>query len=89
MKQAQVTIINKLGLHIRACNVLVSTAQRFSSKITLNTEKKSADAKSIMDLMMLGASKGVELTIKAEGEDEDAACDKVVELINNRFGEAE
>jgi len=89
MKQVSITIINKLGLHIRASNVLVNTAQRFSSDITLSSDKKTADAKSIMDLMLLGAGKGTELTLTVDGSDEDAALEKVSALINNRFGEAE
>ena len=47
------------------------------------------NAKSIMGLMMLGANKGTELEISVEGEDEIAAFQAIVDLINNRFEEAE
>lgn len=89
MKQVEITIINKLGLHIRASNLLVKTAQRFHSKIELLTQSKNADAKSIMSLMLLGASKGTTLTLRVEGDDEQQALTTICDLINNRFGESE
>lgn len=89
MKQTDITIINKLGLHIRASNLLVNTAQRFQSKIELIGNNKTADAKSIMNLMLLGAGKGMQLTLRVEGDDEEAAFTAIVDLINNRFNEAE
>jgi phosphocarrier protein HPr len=89
MKTEQLEIINKLGLHIRASNVLVNTAQRFSSRIYLFIGEKKADAKSIMDLMLIGASMGATLTLEVDGDDEESAFEAIKSLINNRFGESE
>ena len=69
----QVTITNKLGLHARAASKLVNTASAFEAQIKLRRDEREADAKSIMSVMMLAASKGVELEVVAEGADADIA----------------
>lgn len=89
MIENSITIINKLGLHARAAAKLVSTASAYSSKIKLAFNGKEVDGKSIMSVMMLAASKGSELTIKIDGDDEVASMTALIELINNRFDEEE
>ena len=89
MQQQQITIINKLGLHTRAAAKLVATAARFASQIELINNGRSANAKSIMGVITLGASKGTILDLNISGEDEQAARDAIIELINDRFGESE
>ena len=84
-----ITIINKLGLHARAASKLVGVASRFESSITLDREGQKADAKSIMSVLMLAASKGAYLDIEASGKDEKEALDAICLLINNRFDEPE
>lgn len=89
MPSTRITIINKLGLHARASAKLVATASGFSSRITLDRDGKTADAKSIMSVMMLAASQGTELLITTEGDDAAAALQAVCDLINDYFGEGE
>ncbi len=89
MLQQTVTINNKLGLHARAAAKLVNTAGRFQSSVVLKHADKSADAKSIMGVMMLAAAQGADLELTVEGEDESEALESVVALINNLFGEEE
>lgn len=89
MQEQQIEIINKLGLHARAAAKLVSTAARFSSKVTLKFGSQDADAKSIMSVMMLAAAKGSVIDIQCEGADEQAAMQSLVELISDYFGEEE
>ena len=89
MQEEQIEIINKLGLHARAAAKLVSTASRFSSKVTLKLGSQNADAKSIMAVMMLAAAKGSLIVIQCEGSDEQGAMLALVELINDLFGEEE
>jgi phosphocarrier protein len=84
-----ITIINKLGLHARAAAKLVHLASRYGSEIHLIKNGNAVNGKSIMGVMMLAASKGTELEITAEGEDEAVAIEAVEQLIQNRFGEAE
>ena len=89
MIRQQLTIVNRLGLHARAAAKLVSTAAQFGSALRLEREGKKADAKSIMAVMMLGASKGAIVTVEAEGDDEAAAMGAIETLIAQRFGEDE
>ncbi|MBJ7537710.1 HPr family phosphocarrier protein [Marinomonas transparens] len=89
MLEESVTIINKLGLHARAAGKLVETTSRFSCDITIEKEGRNVDGKSIMAMMMLAAGKGTDISVKTNGEDEAEAMTAVIELINNRFGEAE
>ncbi|KZM41516.1 phosphocarrier protein HPr [Marinomonas sp. SBI22] len=89
MLEQEIIIINKLGLHARAAGKLVETTSRFSCDITIDKEGRNVDGKSIMAMMMLAASKGTNITIKTNGEDEAAALEAITALINNRFDEEE
>ncbi len=84
-----ITIINKLGLHARAASKLVNCTSQFESEVFISKKGNRVDAKSIMGVMMLAASKGVALELEIDGRDQQACRDALVELINNRFGEAE
>ncbi len=88
MKQ-EIEIINKLGLHARASTKLTQTASQFSSEIFIERNGRKVNAKSIMGVMMLAASKGSIVSIEANGADEAIAMDALLALINNRFGEPE
>ena len=85
----ELTICNKLGLHARAASKLVATATRFGSRIQINRNGQLADAKSIMSLLMLAASKGTVLEFIIEGDDAEDALLDIETLINNRFDEGE
>jgi phosphocarrier protein HPr len=85
----KITIINKLGLHARAASKLVNCASQFESEVFISRNGNRVNAKSIMGVMMLAASKGVQLDLEIEGNDEDVCREAVSELINDRFGENE
>ena len=87
MAEKNVTVINKLGIHARPASLIVQTAITFKSAIQLSKDGAAADAKSIMSVMMLAAAKDSIVTIKADGEDADAAVDAVIELFNKKFNE--
>jgi len=89
MLRAHVKIINRLGLHARAAAQLVRLASRFQSKIILLRADNAvvADAKSILSVLTLAASKGVELEIEVEGNDAEKALKAVQEIFGNGFGE--
>ncbi|MCK7551505.1 HPr family phosphocarrier protein [Marinobacter goseongensis] len=89
MIRRTVTIINKLGLHARATAKLVATASTYQSTVRISSKGREVDAKNIMQVMMLAASKGTEVELVAEGPDEEAAIDALIELINDYFGEGE
>jgi phosphocarrier protein len=89
MIKKNITIVNKLGLHARAASKLVNCASQFESEIFIGRNGNRVNAKSIMGVMMLAASKGVELELEVDGGDEQVCCQALVELIENRFGEDE
>ncbi len=89
MKREQVQIINKLGLHARAAAKVVHTANEFSADIFIGTDDEEVNAKSILGLLTLAATRGTPLTIRADGEDEDDALAALVGLFRDKFGEGE
>ena len=84
-----VEICNRKGLHARASAALAREALKYKSKIMVSHEGVSADAASIMDLLMLTAHQGCVVSVRAEGDDAVDATRAIVALISNRFGEIE
>lgn len=89
MLKQEVEIINKLGLHARASTKLTQVASQFDSEVWIERKARRVNAKSIMGVMMLAASKGSKLMLEANGADEAAAIQALVALINDKFGEGE
>jgi len=89
MLSSEIIIINKLGLHARAAAKLVACASEFTCNIEIEKDNRRVNAKSIMGVMMLAASKGSQVSLHIEGEDEDVAMQRLTQLINDRFGENE
>ena len=86
-RTAVVRIMNKRGLHARAAAKIVEAAARFTSEITITHDGQEVNARSIMGLMMLAASLGTEVELRAEGPDSADALKAVVALIEAKFGE--
>ena len=82
-----IEIINKLGLHARASTKLTQTASQFESEVWITRNNRRVNAKSIMGVMMLAAAKGSIISIETTGNDEIAAMEALVMLINDYFGE--
>jgi phosphocarrier protein len=89
MIRQEIEIINKLGLHARASTKLTQVASQFASQVWIERNNRRVNAKSIMGVMMLAASKGSKVTLEASGEDESQTIAALVALISNRFGEGE
>lgn len=89
MQRQEVEIVNKLGLHARASAKLTQLAAKYQSEVWLSRNGRKVNAKSIMGVMMLAASKGSKVDIETEGSDETEAMQALVQLIAERFGEAE
>ncbi|MAP94393.1 MAG: HPr family phosphocarrier protein [Ponticaulis sp.] len=85
--QNVVTICNERGLHARASAAFARLAQTHNADIIVERAGVEADGKSIMDLLMLAASKGCEIEISATGPDAEPAISELSELVENRFGE--
>jgi phosphocarrier protein len=89
MQESEVEIINKLGLHARASSKLTQLATQFNSEIWVTRKERRVNAKSIMGVMMLAASKGATIQIETDGDDEKEAMSALKALIADRFGEGE
>ena len=87
MISRKLKICNKKGLHARAAAKVVSLANNFKSDITLVKDGKDADARSIMKILMLSASKGTSINVRIDGEDQENAMKSIVELFNQGFDE--
>jgi phosphocarrier protein HPr len=89
MQNAEIEIINKLGLHARASAKLTQTAAQFQSEVFIAKGTKRVNAKSIMGVMMLAAGKGTKVALETKGDDEIEAMVALTALINDKFGEGE
>ena len=93
MKESKVVVNNKVGLHARPASLFVQEAAKFSSDIRVSCtdpdtkELREANAKSILGILTLGVFQGMEIHIQAEGDDEEAAVEALIALVNNNFGE--
>ncbi len=85
----EVEICNRLGLHARAAAKLATLASAYASHIELRNGHRTVNAKSIMGVMMLAASKGTTIELRVSGEDEERALNDIEALIRDRFGEGE
>lgn len=77
MKSFSYTVKDELGIHARPAGMLVKEVKNFQSKVTLEKDGKSVDASRLMAVMGMGVKKDQAVTVKVEGDDEDAACDAI------------
>lgn len=87
MPERDVRIVNKLGIHARPAAEIVKAAAKFKSNITIVRDDLEVNAKSIMGVMMLAAEFGATITLRATGDDAEAALDALAAVIANKFGE--
>lgn len=82
-----VAIRNQRGLHARASSKFVTMVAELGIAIEVAREGREVDGSSILDLMMLGAAMGDEITISARGAGAEDAVDRLAALVEARFGE--
>ena len=87
--ETNLVITNKVGLHARPAGLLVQTAAQFVSKIQVRYGDKTANAKSMLGVMKLGAVVGATIVVRAEGEDSDQAIAALTDLAHRNFDEEE
>ncbi len=85
--ETEVTVVNKFGLHARPAMQLVDVANRFRCSITVANGETRMDAKSIMSVMQLAATRGTVLRLAARGDDAAEALTALTELVASGFGE--
>jgi len=77
MQTRNFTIVNRLGLHARAAALLVKTASRFASEITIKKEDMEVNGKSIMGILLLAAPQGSDIFLMLYGSDEELAMQQL------------
>lgn len=87
MVERQITVSNSLGIHARPASLIVQLASKFNATISLVKDGAVADAKSIMNVMMLAAAHNSTITLRASGPDEQVALAALCELFANKFNE--
>jgi phosphocarrier protein len=80
-------ITNELGMHARAATKFVQLAGKFPCDLTVSKDGHEVNGKSIMGVLMLVASKGSTITIRAKGAQADAAVAALAQLVEDKFGE--
>ncbi len=86
-RSIEITLTNELGLHARPAAMLVQQASKFKSRIQIEKDDRKANAKSIVEVLSLGAERGDKIKIIAEGEDSAEALKSLEELVKSNFGE--
>ena len=89
MEKKDFHIIADTGIHARPATLLVQTASKFNSEISLEYKGKSVNLKSIMGVMSLGVGQGADVTITTEGADEADAMAAIVETMQKKEGLSE
>ena len=85
MKEFDYTIQDALGIHARPAGQLVKVVKGFASKVTLTKGEKTIDATRLMSLMGMGVKQGDTVTIKVEGDDEDAAAEAIQKFMTENL----
>lgn len=85
-----VTIVNQRGLHARAAAKFVQVVAKYpQARIQVSKDGQTVNGESIMGLMMLAGTQGSSIEIAANGAEAIPAMSALVELVENKFGEAE
>ena len=87
MVKHNVTITNNIGLHARPATFFIQKANSFKASIWIEKDDRKVNAKSLLGVLSMGIAKGMTVTLVAEGADEAAAIDGLVELVQNSFAE--
>jgi phosphotransferase system HPr (HPr) family protein len=82
-----VVIVNAEGLHARPADMLARAALKYRSKIEVLCRSERVDAKSTLNLLILGATQGTEITLVAEGDDAEVAIEALAQLVTGGFVE--
>ncbi len=82
-----ITIENEVGLHARPATFFIQKANEFKSGIWVEKDERRVNAKSLLGVLSLSVTKGMSVTLMADGTDEQEAVDALCELVSGNFGE--
>jgi phosphocarrier protein HPr len=85
-RERTVTLGSKSGLHARPAAIFVQHAKGFQSQVSLSKDEKTANGKSILSVLTLGAEQGDQVVLKVNGDDAELAIDKLVPLLEGDLG---
>ena len=81
----EIVVQNQVGIHARPATFFIQKANEYKSSIWIERDERKANAKSLLGVLSLGVTKGVRVTISADGSDEEEAVNSLVELISSAF----
>ncbi len=87
MVKREMTINNSIGLHARPATFFIQKANTFKSSIWIEKDDRKVNAKSLLGVLSLGIAKGMVVTIIADGQDENAAVDGLIDLVQTGLAE--
>ena len=87
MVKREMTITNNIGLHARPATFFIQKANTYKSSIWIEKEDRKVNAKSLLCVLSLGIAKGMVVTLVADGQDENAALDGLIELVQSGLAE--
>ena len=77
------TVTNKLGIHARVATMMVQTMKKYTAQVTLVKDGLEVDARSVLGLLLLAATPGSEILVKAQGDDCQEAIQEISKLIQD------
>ena len=87
MFMKETVVNNQVGLHARPATIFIQKANEFKSSVWVEKDERRVNAKSLLGVLSLGIVKGTAINLIADGPDEEAAINALVELINSDFSE--
>lgn len=87
MYTKNITIENEVGLHARPATFFIQKANEFKSGIWVEKDDRRVNAKSLLGVLSLGVTKGMSITLMADGADEQEAVEALCDLVSGNFGE--
>ena len=85
MVSRDVTIVNSVGLHARPATFFIQKANSYKASVWIEKDDRRVNAKSLLGVLSLGVTKGISITILAEGPDEEQAVNDLVAMISSNF----
>ena len=87
MVSKEIVVQNQVGLHARPATFFIQKANEFSSSIWISKEERRVNAKSLLGVLSLGVTRGMIITLTADGADEEAAVNELANLVEANFAE--
>ena len=81
----EIVVQNQVGLHARPATFFIQNANEYKSSVWIEKDERRVNAKSLLGVLSLGITKGINVTVMAEGPDEEEAVTELVDLISSNF----